>query len=86
MFIGTWKGAYLNSIRYQRVPVVQMIEFCVDSVVKLKAGTVHHIRSKLKIQFILTQMLDIVLDCNLYNFTWNEGITKISFKKFFELT
>lgn len=51
------------------MPVVEVVELCVDAVVVLEAGAMGQLRLKRQLELVLTEVLHVVLDGNLDYFT-----------------
>lgn len=55
----------VKTVRHQRVPVVQGVEFGCDAVLVLETLLEQQLRVKLELEVIAAQVLDVVFDYNL---------------------
>lgn len=55
----------VKTVRHQRVPVVQGVEFGCDAVLVLETLLEQQLRVKLELEVIAAQVLDVVFDHNL---------------------
>lgn len=59
-----------DAVGDERVPVVEVVELCVDAVVVLEVGAVGEVRLKGEAQVVLTEMLHVVLNGDLDDLAW----------------